>query len=67
MTYCLFQGFAFINYASFEASDAAIEAMNSQVSHNKRVQLGGFIFELMILLHIICVIIFGQKNIYFFL
>ena len=26
------KGFAFINYASFEASDAAIEAMNGTVS-----------------------------------
>ena len=30
------QGFAFINYASFEASDAAIEAMNSQYLCNRK-------------------------------
>ena len=29
------KGFAFINYASFEASDAAIEAMNGQYLCNR--------------------------------
>ena len=33
------KGFAFINYASFEASDAAIEAMNGTVSTVNRIAL----------------------------
>jgi len=33
------KGFAFINYASFEASDAAIEAMNGQYLCNRAIQI----------------------------
>jgi len=33
------KGFAFINYASFEASDAAIEAMNSQYLCNRAITI----------------------------
>eukprot|EP00096_Caligus_rogercresseyi_P007859 TRINITY_DN2598_c0_g1_i1.p1 TRINITY_DN2598_c0_g1~~TRINITY_DN2598_c0_g1_i1.p1 ORF type:complete len:320 (-),score=130.56 TRINITY_DN2598_c0_g1_i1:450-1409(-) len=33
------KGFAFINYASFEASDAAIEAMNDQYLCNRAISL----------------------------
>ncbi|CAB4059990.1 SF3B4 [Lepeophtheirus salmonis] len=33
------KGFAFINYASFEASDAAIEAMNGQYLCNRAISL----------------------------
>ena len=33
------KGFAFINYASFEASDAAIEAMNGQYLCNKAISI----------------------------
>ena len=33
------QGFAFINYASFEASDAAIEAMNGQYLCNRAISI----------------------------
>eukprot|EP00038_Savillea_parva_P031479 m.87013 g.87013 ORF g.87013 m.87013 type:complete len:387 (+) comp9685_c1_seq1:70-1230(+) len=33
------KGFAFVNYASFEASDAAIEAMNGQFLHNRAITI----------------------------
>ena len=33
------KGFAFINYANFEASDAAIEAMNGQYLCNRAIQI----------------------------
>ncbi len=33
------KGFAFINYASFEASDAAIEAMNGQYLCNRAISI----------------------------
>ena len=39
------QGFAFINYASFEASDAAIEAMNSQYLCNRKTFMSTCIHE----------------------
>ena len=37
--YLSLQGFAFINYASFEASDAAIEAMNGQYLCNRAISI----------------------------
>ena len=33
------KGFAFINFASFEAADAAIEAMNSQYLCNRPISI----------------------------
>ncbi len=33
------QGFAFVNYASFEASDAAIESMNGQYLCNRQISV----------------------------
>ncbi len=33
------KGFAFVNYASFEASDAAIEAMNGQYLCNRPISV----------------------------
>lgn len=33
------KGYAFINFASFDASDAAIEAMNSQYLCNRQVSV----------------------------
>lgn len=33
------KGFAFINYASFEASDAAIDAMNGQYLCNRAISI----------------------------
>ena len=36
---CNSKGFAFINYASFEASDAAIEAMNGQYLCNRAISV----------------------------
>ena len=39
------KGFAFINYASFEASDAAIEAMNGQYLCN-RFDIHMYVYEI---------------------
>ena len=33
------KGFAFINYASFDASDAAIDAMNGQYLCNRAISI----------------------------
>ena len=33
------KGFAFVNYASFDASDTAIEAMNSQYLCNRQISV----------------------------
>ena len=33
------KGFAFVNYASFEASDAALDAMNGQFLHNRAITM----------------------------
>lgn len=33
------KGFAFVNYASFEASDAAMDAMNGQFLHNRAITM----------------------------
>ena len=35
----LFLGFAFINYSSFEAADAALEAMNGQYLCNRPITI----------------------------
>ena len=39
MTVKTFLGFAFINYSSFEAADAALEAMNGQYLCNRPITI----------------------------